>query len=185
MRTDNYNVFAVGDCAQKRDFFTRRVTPTMLASTACAEARIVGMNLFSLYTTKNFKGTLSIFFTALGDDGFGAAGLTVAEAQKQQLPAFGSRFEGIDKHPGTLPNTHKQIVELVVAKGSGLILGGSVAGGPSTGELVNIIGLAIQNNMTVYDLITTQIGTHPLLTAPPTAYPIIKAAEMAMKQLHK
>jgi NADH oxidase (H2O2-forming) len=185
MRTDNYNVFAVGDCAQKRDFFTRRVTPTMLASTACAEARIVGMNLFSLYTTKNFKGTLSIFFTALGDDGFGAAGLTVAEAQKQQLPAFGSIFEGVDKHPGTLPNTHKQIVELVVAKGSGLILGGSVAGGPSTGELVNIISLAIQNNMTVYDLITTQIGTHPLLTAPPTAYPIIKAAEMAMKQLHK
>ncbi len=61
MRTDNYDVFAAGDCAQKRDFFTRRITPGMLASTACAEARIVGMNLFELYTTKNFKGTLSIF----------------------------------------------------------------------------------------------------------------------------
>ncbi len=185
MRTDNYDVFAVGDCAQKRDFFTRRITPTMLASTACAEARTVGMNLFSLYTTKNFKGTLSIFFTALGEQGFGHAGLTCPQAQEQQLPSFCARFEGIDKHPGTLPNTHKVGVELVVAKGSGLILGGSVAGGPSTGELVNIIGLAIQNNMTVHDMITVQIGTHPLLTAPPTAYPIIKAAEMAVKTLHK
>jgi len=25
--------------------------------------------------------------------------------------------------------------------------------------------------------VTAQIGTHPLLTAPPTAYPLIKAAE--------
>ncbi|MCA1920061.1 MAG: NAD(P)/FAD-dependent oxidoreductase [Flavobacterium piscis] len=45
MRTHVKDVFAVGDCAQKRDFVTRRRVPTMLASTACAEARIAGMNL--------------------------------------------------------------------------------------------------------------------------------------------
>ena len=78
-----------------------------------------------------------------------------------------------------------QSVELIVARRSGLILGGTVIGGASTGELVNIIGLAIQNHMTVYDLLTTQIGTHPLLTSPPTAYPLIKAAEVAVKKLRK
>jgi hypothetical protein len=31
--------------------------------------------------------------------------------------------------------------------------------------------------MTVDAVLTSQIGTHPLLTAPPTAYPLIKAAE--------
>jgi hypothetical protein len=65
-----------------------------------------------------------------------------------------------------------------------LILGGSVFGGHSTGEIVNVIGLAIQNNMTVSSLLTMQIGTHPLLTAPPTAYPLIKAAEMALRKIH-
>jgi len=80
---------------------------------------------------------------------------------------------------------HMQMVELVVAKDSGLILGGTATGGLSIGELVNTIGFAIQNNMTIYDLLTTQIGTHPLLTAPPTAYPLIKAAEIAVKQLKK
>lgn len=185
MRTDNYDVFAIGDCAQKRDFFTRRITPGMLASTACAEARIVGMNLYGLTTTKNFKGTLSIFSTSIGEDSFGVAGLTSSQAKKQNLPVIETSFEAPDKHPGKLPGMHLQSVELVVAKESGQVLGGTIIGGQSTGELVNFIGLAIQNNMTVYDILTTQIGTHPLLTAPPTAYPIIKAAEVAVKKLKK
>ncbi|MCK5849201.1 MAG: FAD-dependent oxidoreductase [Caldisericia bacterium] len=183
MRTESLNVLAVGDCAQKRDFFTRRNTPGMLASTACAESRIVGMNLYGLVTTKNFKGTLSIFFTKIGEQGFGVAGLTNSIAKKQNLPIFTSRFEGVDKHPGKLAGAHKQMVELVVSNRSGLLLGGTVIGGASTGEIVNIIGLAIQNHMTVYDLLTIQIGTHPLLTAPPTAYPLVKAAEIAVKTL--
>ncbi|MEZ4551216.1 MAG: hypothetical protein R2874_12245 [Desulfobacterales bacterium] len=44
-------------------------------------------------------------------------------------------------------------------------------GGKSTGELTNLIGFIIQNRMTVDALLTAQIGTHPLLTGPPTAYP--------------
>jgi hypothetical protein len=39
--------------------------------------------------------------------------------------------------------------------------------------------------MTVYDLLMTQIGTHPLLTASPAGYPLIKAAEVAVAKLCK
>jgi len=60
MRTADPNVFAVGDCAEKRDFVTRKPSPIMLASTACAEARIAGMNLFKLSAIKTFSGTISI-----------------------------------------------------------------------------------------------------------------------------
>ncbi len=42
------DIVAVGDCAEKRDFVTRKLDRTMLASTACAEARTAGMNLYSL-----------------------------------------------------------------------------------------------------------------------------------------
>jgi hypothetical protein len=54
-------------------------------------------------------------------------------------------------------------------------------GGASTGELTNLIGLAIENRMGVNSILTGQIGTHPLLTAAPTAYPLIKAAEVIAK----
>jgi pyruvate/2-oxoglutarate dehydrogenase complex dihydrolipoamide dehydrogenase (E3) component len=104
-------------------------------------------------------------------------------AEREGFDIVTGTFEGIDKHPGTLPYTHKQIIKLVVARECGMLLGGEVVGGSSTGELTNIIGLAIQNKMTVNNILTAQIGTHPLITAPPTAYPLIKAAEVVARNM--
>jgi len=182
MRTENFDVFAVGDCAEKFSFLTRTLKGIMLASTACAEGRIAGMNLYKLSVVRAFGGTIAIFCTSFGDTSFAAAGVTENLANERGFDIVTGTFEGIDKHPGTLPDTHKQLVKLIVARESGIILGGEVIGGASTGELINLIGLAIENSMTVESVLTSQIGTHPLLTAPPTAYPLIKAAEIAAKK---
>lgn len=184
MRTVNPDIFAVGDCAEKRDFITRKVSSVMLASTACAEARTAGMNLYKLSTVKIFSGTIAIFSTAIGDTGFGAAGLTEKMARREGFDIVTGTFEGVDKHPGTMPDVHKQLVKLIVARESGVIIGGEVVGGHSAGEITNLMGLAIQNKMTVNDIMTAQIGTHPMLTAPPTAYPIIKAAEVVARKMN-
>jgi NADPH-dependent 2,4-dienoyl-CoA reductase/sulfur reductase-like enzyme len=183
MRTHEQDVFAVGDCAQKRDFVTRRRVPTMLASTACAEARIAGMNLFQLETVKTFSGTIAIYATAVGKTGFGTAGLTESAARAENIDVLTGMFEGMDRHPGTLPKTQKQTVKLIAARNSGVIIGGEVIGGLSAGELTNVIGMIIQNRMTVNSLLITQIGTHPLLTASPAAYPLIKAAEIIDRKM--
>ncbi len=183
MRTDNHDIMAVGDCAEKRDFITRKISTTMLASTACAEARIAGMNLFKLSAMKTFSGTIAIFSTALGNTGYGVAGVTEKIAVQEQFDVVTASFTGVDKHPGTLPEVHKQTVKLIAARESGLILGGEIIGGISTGELTNLIGFIIQNKMTINTILTAQIGTHPLVTAPPTAYPLIKAAEAAARKI--
>jgi len=185
MRTHADGVFAVGDCAQKRDFVTRRRVPTMLASTACAEARVAGMNLFNLHVVKTFTGTIAIYSTIIDNTGFGTAGVTEQRANEEGIACLTAVFEGINRHPGNLPGAHKQIVKLITAKHSGVIIGGEVLGGLEAGELTNVIGLAIQNRMTVNDMLSMQIGTHPCLTASPAAYPLIKAAEMiAIKMLY-
>ena len=183
MRTANSDIFAVGDCAEKRDFITRKPSKAMLASIACAEARVAGRNLYRLCSLKTVTGTIAIFSTAIGDIAFAAAGLTEKSAKKEGFDIVIGTFEGVDKHPGTLPETHTQMVKLIVARESGAVLGGKAMGGPSAGELINLIGFVIQNNMSINSIITAQIGTHPLLTAPPTAYPLIKAAEAAAKKL--
>jgi NADH oxidase (H2O2-forming) len=176
MRTEDPDIFAIGDCAEKRDFVTRKPNMCMLASTACAEARIAGMNLFKLSAVKTFNGTISIFSTAIGDTGFGVAGLTEAKAREEGFDIVTGVFEGMDKHPGSLPGTKKQMVKLVVGRESGIILGGEVIGGLSAGELTNCIGFIIQNRMDINSILTSQIGTHPLLTASPAGYPLLKAA---------
>ena len=183
MRTEDPNIFAVGDCAEKRDFITRKPNSAMLASTACAEARIAGMNLFKLGAIKTFSGTISIFSTVIGGTAFGVAGITETQAINEGFDIITGVFEGMDKHPGTLPGTKKQLVKLIVGKESGVILGGEVVGGYSVGELVNIIGVIIQNRMNINSLLTMQIGTHPLLTASPAGYPLLKAAGNAAIQI--
>ncbi|MCD6527195.1 MAG: FAD-dependent oxidoreductase [Desulfuromonas sp.] len=180
--TTNEDIFAVGDCAEKHSFITRSLKGVMLASAACAEARIAGMNLYKLSTLRSFTGNISIFCTCIGGTAFGAAGVTETLAKERGFTISTGTFEGMDKHPGTLPGTHKQVVKLIVDNESGVILGGEIIGGATTGELINMIGLMIQNRMTVSSLLTFQIGTHPLLTAPPTAYPLIKAAEAVVMQ---
>jgi len=82
-----------------------------------------------------------------------------------------------------LSGAHKKVIKLIVARESGVVLGGQIMSGLSVGELTNLIGLVIQNQMTINSILTTQIGTHPLLTATPTAYPLIKVTEVIAKSL--
>ena len=179
MRTADPDIVAVGDCAEKRDFITRRPSGTMLASTACAEARVAAMNLYGLCSLKNFGGTIAVYSTALDGTGFGTAGITAAAAEKAGFRIVTGSFTGMDRHPGSLEDAHKQTVRLVVVRDSGTIIGGAAVGGLSTGELTNVLGLVIQNRMSIGDLLTAQIGTQPCLTASPAAYPLIMAAEAA------
>ena len=76
-------------------------------------------------------------------------------------------------------------VKLYASPCDGSILGGEVWGGKSAGEIINTISLAIQKGGTVYELISFQIGSHPLLTGAPTKTILIKAAEGIIAQIRK
>ncbi len=183
MRTSDPNVFAVGDCAGKKDFFTRRSLPVMLASTATAEARIAGANLFQLKVIRENKGTIAIYSTYVDGLVLGSAGLTETTARKEGFEFVVGSAEVPSKHPATLPGAEKITVKLVFSKQSGIIMGGQVVGGISAGEIINIIGLAIQQRVSATELETLQMATHPHLTAPPTMYPLVLAAQSAGAKL--
>lgn len=182
-RTNVPDVFAAGDCAEKVDFATGKLSRIMLASTACTEARTAGLNLYGLNTFSVFKGTVGIYSTCIGNTAFGVAGLIEKNADKEGFKTITSSFTGINRHPGKIADAHKERVKLIVSCQSGVVLGGEVMGGKCAGNITNVLGLAIQNHMTVHDLIMTQIGTQPLLTASPAGYPLIKAAEAAVAKL--
>ncbi len=185
LRTSVDDIYAVGDCAEHRDFFTRKQSKLMLASTGASEARIAGMNLYNLRVIRQTKGSIAIFSTSLDDISMGAAGLTEKQAINEGFQIIIGRNKGVDHHPALLPNTSKQIVKLIFSKGSGVILGAQIIGGDSTGEMINILGLAIQKNMTASELAMMQYGTQPKLTAGPGNYPIVLAAMSAVEQMCK
>jgi NADPH-dependent 2,4-dienoyl-CoA reductase/sulfur reductase-like enzyme len=184
-RTSIKDVFAAGDCAEKTDFATGKLSKIMLASTACTEARIAALSLYELNTFSVFKGTVGIYSTCIGDSAYGVAGLIEKVAVREGFNIVTGSFTGVNRHPGKIEDTHKETVKLIVSAKSGVILGGEALGGKCVGQLINAMGIAIQNHMTVHDLIMTQIGTQPLLTASPAGFPLIKAAEVVAKQLRK
>ncbi len=179
MRTADYDIFAVGDCAGKRDFYTRRDVPVLLASTATAEARVAGASLYRLKIVRENKGTIAVYSTYLSGLVLGSAGLTEKNVKREGFEIITGVFEGTDKHPSTLPGASRIKVKLIFSKHSGIILGGQVAGGISCGELINLIGVAIQKRMSFTELETLQMATHPYLTSTPVKYPIALAAQDA------
>ena len=119
MRTKDPNIVAVGDCAEKKSFITRTPKNTMLASTACAEARVAALNLYRLSAVKTFAGTIAIYSTVIGDTAFGVAGVTESLANERGFNITTGTFEGVDRHPGKLPGTHAQIVKLIATREAG------------------------------------------------------------------
>lgn len=182
-RTSENNVFAVGDCSQTLGFLTGRCDNIMLASTATAEARVLGYNLFGVKIKNSFTGTIGIFSTEINGLSMAAAGLNEKNTLSSNIDFITAIFSDFDKHPGTLEGTSPLTAKLYVSPSDGSILGGEIWGGKSSGEMINIIGFAIQKGLTVYELISLQIGTHPLLTSAPTKPVIIKAAEVAISKI--
>ena len=185
MRTDNIDIFAIGDCSARRGFITRKPSKVMLASTSAAEGRVAGSSLFSFKYIKGFNGTIAIFSTMVGKTAFSSAGITQEVAIKNGADIVVGTFSGMNRHPASIPDAQKQLVKLIAMRHGGQIIGGQVVGGNETGEMINIIGLMIESKMTIYQIISMQVATQPMLTAAPTNYPIVMAANIAVQQIEQ
>ncbi len=185
MRTSMEDIFAVGDCVEHRDYFSGKPSRLMLASTAAAEARVAGFNLFNLKIVRQCKGSIAIFSSSLNDISMGAAGLTEKQAKAEGFDIIQAYSEGVDRHPGKISDSSKVKIKGIFSRGSGVLLGAQIIGGKSTGEMINILGLAIQKSMTASELSIMQYGTQPLLTSGPGVYPIVLCAMDALEKLLK
>lgn len=175
LRTSEKDIFAVGDCAIKYDFFTGDLTNVMLASTGMAEGRLVGSNLYSIRVVRQYQGVLGTFSTKIGDTAFAVSGMTEARASEKGIDYTIGTSKAVDRHPGKLKGASEVFVKLIFSTYSHTLLGAEMYGGDSVGELINMVSVMILNRMTDTDINTLQIGTHPLLTPSPVAYPVINA----------
>jgi pyruvate/2-oxoglutarate dehydrogenase complex dihydrolipoamide dehydrogenase (E3) component len=178
MQTNDPNIFACGDCADKASFFDGKPSGLKLASIATMEARIAGANLFGPRRVN--MGVIGVYSTLLGDTAFAAAGLTETSAREKGYRIVVGEAEAVNRHPGCMPGAETIKVKLIFEAGNRVLLGGQVSGAKSGGELINAISACIHQRMTADDIATFQTGTHPALTASPIAYQLVNAAEMAI-----
>jgi len=180
-RTSNEHIFACGDCTSKKDFFTGGPSKLKLASIASMESRIAGANLYE--TKRKNPGVVGVFATAIGEKTFAMAGMSEKNARDSGIEPVTGNAEAANRHPGGMPGMAKMKIKLVFDKNTKAVIGGQIRGGPSTGEVINMLSTCIQKKMTADELATFQLGTHPAVTASPIAYQIVNAAEMAIKNM--
>ena len=183
MRTQNHDVFAVGDCSARRDFITKEPSKVMLASTSSAEGRIAGTSTYGIEYLKGFSGTIAIFSTMVNKTAFASAGVTEDQAKAANIDVVIGTFSGVNRHPATIPDAHKQFVKLIAMRHGGQIIGGQIMGGPEAGEMINLVGLIIESHYDIYKVMSMQIATQPMLTAAPTSYPIVMASVVIAQKI--
>lgn len=184
MKTGQPDILAIGDCAQTKDLIAEKDCHIMLASIATTEAQIAADNLYALEPQNKISGVVGAFSTSVHGLALAAVGLTENRAKLAEMDYVIGQAETPNHHPGKLPRTEKITVKLIVEKGfPNCLIGAEIMGPDSVGEMINILSLVVQHKISIFDLKNLQVATHPLLTAAPTVYPIVAAAQDAIKNI--
>jgi len=180
MRSSDPDIYAVGDVAQKKDYFTGKPVKAYFSSIAVAEGRVAAMHIAGIAPAKGFEGALPAFSTVVGDTVLAAAGLTEAAAKQLGIDVLPVKVEAVNRHPTNLRGAAKVTLKAVFVKSDLKLVGVQMAGSEAVGEAINYAAAAIQQSLTAYDIVKMNYATQPLLTASPLSYPLQLAAFQAI-----
>ena len=185
-RTKHKDVYAIGDCALKKDFLFDKPCKILLATSAVVEARFLAHNIYNINFFRKVKGTIPTSGTVVGNVFVSSTGITEEDALNENLSYFSSSVMVDDKHPCSLPKDHKIFFKAIFSS-DGRILGSQIIGfgTDKVGEMINMVNVLLENNMTVFDIVNLQLASHPKLHSSPMHYPLILCALDVIKKMKK
>jgi rhodanese-related sulfurtransferase len=158
LQTSDPNIYAVGDAIEVRDFVTSDPTQVPLAGPANRQGRIAADNVFG--RDSRYRGTQGTAILGLFDK---VAALT---GQSEKLLRRANRpFRKVYIHPahhaGYYPGAEGMTLKLLFDPATGKILGAQAVGGAGVDKRIDVIAMAIQAGMTVYDLEEAELAYAP------------------------
>jgi NADPH-dependent 2,4-dienoyl-CoA reductase/sulfur reductase-like enzyme/rhodanese-related sulfurtransferase len=158
MQTTDPDIYAVGDAAEVKDFNTGDRTQIPLAGPANRQGRIAADHIFGRDST--YRGTQG---TAV----VGVFGMTAAMTglSEKVLERIGRKYETIYLHPshhaGYYPGAEKMSLKLLFDPQDGAILGAQAVGRDGVDKRIDVLAMAIQGRMTVFDLEEAELAYAP------------------------
>ena len=158
MQTSDPCIYAVGDVAEVSFFQTGERVQIPLAGPANRQGRIAADHLFGRSST--YRGTQ-------GSAIVGAFGMTAAMTgmSEKKLRQLGRASESIYVHPSDhaayYPGANQMTIKLSFDPASGVILGAQGVGETGVDKRIDVIAMAIQAGMTVFDLEESELCYAP------------------------
>ncbi|MGC8767724.1 NAD(P)/FAD-dependent oxidoreductase [Calditerrivibrio sp.] len=185
--TDDYlmtnapDVYAAGDCAEKKSFITGKPIRGEFGTNAVFMGKYVAKNI--LGKRSKFSGVINANVSTAFEYSFGSAGLIYKAALADGIDAVLGESEVMDMYP-MMDGVSTIKTKLVFDRKTGKIIGGSVLRkGHCTASNVDFISFAIQMGATIEDILNYQYCTHPELAAKPSDNTYMFAAKDALKKI--
>jgi NADPH-dependent 2,4-dienoyl-CoA reductase/sulfur reductase-like enzyme len=169
-------VFAAGDCSQTFHRLTGEPIHVALGTHANKQGRVAGSVIGG--RPARFAGVLGTAMTKVGDTEVARTGLCTTQAEDGGFDFKTEQIESSTRagyYPGSAPIT----VKLITERGSGLLLGAQVVGGPGSGKRIDVFATAIWAGMTAEQLAGSDLSYAPPFS--PTYDPVVVAARVSSR----
>jgi NADPH-dependent 2,4-dienoyl-CoA reductase/sulfur reductase-like enzyme len=145
LKTSHNDILAIGDAIQSFAFPNGKRCYFPLAQTAYRSGHIAAENLFR--PTRKMPDSL-------GTAGLHVFGIDIAKTGQTEIKATDemSLFLRTTNQPSIVPGAQPIFWEVIVHRFSGRILGASLWGGKGAAAKINVLSMAIRNQMTTKDL---------------------------------
>ena len=158
LQTDDPDIYAVGDAIEVKDFISGDPTQIPLAGPANRQGRIAADNIFGRSST--YRGTQGTAIVGL----FGITAAMTGASEKALIRSERS-YRMVYVHPsdhaGYYPDAQQMTLKLLFDPESGKVLGAQGVGRAGVDKRIDVISVAIQAGMTVYDLEEMELAYAP------------------------
>jgi len=182
LQTSDPDIYAAGDLIEYKNFVTGKPSAGRLRPNAVIGGRLIAKNIQG-YKLK-YPAFINSFATKFFDKSIAGAGITESRAVENGIETIAAQQNSISKHSmmkGRKPYT----IKLVFDKESKKVIGGQIISDDlSPVKHIDVIALAIRNEMTALDLTTIRCAGQPELSPDPGIEPISLAAESAFQEFY-
>jgi NADPH-dependent 2,4-dienoyl-CoA reductase/sulfur reductase-like enzyme len=169
-------VFAAGDCAQTFHRITGEPVHIALGTHANKQGRVAGSVIGG--RAARFAGVLGTAVTKVGDLEVGRTGLSSAEATGAGYDVRTEVIEGTTR-AGYYPGAEDIAIKVLTERGSGLLVGAQIVGGPGSAKRIDVLATAIWAGMTAEELAGSDLSYAPPFS--PTYDPVLVAARVVSR----
>lgn len=148
-RTNDPDIYAVGDCAMVRNAVTGKAAWSPMGSTANIEGRMVAENIAG--KTRNYRGSLGTAVCQLPGLNVGRTGLTEDQARAEGFDPV-SVVTIVDDKAHYMPGAGSFVIKLIADRKTERVLGVQVAGKGAVDKIVDITVTALMCKATLADL---------------------------------
>ena len=158
LQTSDPDIYAVGDAIEVKDFVTGQPTQVPLAGPANRQGRIAADHIFGRDACyRGTQGTAIVRVFDLTAAMTGASEKTLQRAKQ----AYRKVYVHPTHHAGYYPGAEGMTLKVVFAPTDGKLLGAQAVGGQGVDKRIDVLAVAIQAGMTVFDLEEMELAYSP------------------------